>query len=269
MNALVQALGGEAALLRHLAMGALVAARVLPLFLLTPWLVTRSLPSPLRTAVGLVLAAAFVPLAEQHALSTPSGALLVLAMVREATVGFVFATAAALPFFAFDWAGRMADLFRGAGVLDVLSPGSNERTSPLGNLLMMFSVCVFFAIGGHRLFLNAFGDAFASLPVGSLLHATELRATSLLVLRLVADAFALSISLTAPVMVTILALDVGLGLWARSAPQVPVFFAGMPMRAFVGVLAVALLAGLMLREMPHLFQSAIRTAKDTLLGFGN
>lgn len=269
MNALVDALGGNDFLMRQLLLGALVAARVMPLFLFTPWLVTRALPTPMRTALGLVFTVALLPLASTHALMVPTGPLLVLATMREVTVGFLFATASALPFFAFDWAGRMADLFRGASLAEVLSPGSNERTSPLGNMLTMFSVCVFFAIGGHRLALGAFSDSFSTLPVGSVLHAIELRATSMHTVRLVVDALALAVSLSAPVLVGVLVLDVGLGLWARSAPQVPVFFAGMPLRAFVGILIVAMAAGLMLREMPHVFQAAIREAKAVILHLGN
>ena len=57
-------------------------------------------------------------------------------------------------------------------------------------------------------------------------------------LRLVADALAFATALTAPAAVAIVVVEVALGLVARATPQIPVFFARMPLRAAVGLGAV-------------------------------
>lgn len=269
MDRLIEWLGGDDTVSRHLLIAALVAARVMPLLLFSPWLATRSAPTLLRTAVGLVLTVSFVPLALAHATLVPTAAFFALAMLREAVVGFTYSVAAALPFFAFDWSGRLVDTWRGAGLAEVLAPSTGERTSPLGNMLLMFSVAVFLAIGGHRVALSTFADGFVSQPIGGFLHAHEVQNMSWMALRLVANALAFTVALAAPAAVAMLAVEMGLGLVARTTPNVPVFFAGMPLRAAMGLVAVLVTLSLLMREMPHAFRVAIAGAKQLVLQLGN
>lgn len=255
--------------MRYLVAGALVAARVMPLLLFSPWLVTRAAPTLLRTAIALVLTVSFTPMALAHAILIPAGALFGLALLREVVVGLIYSIAVALPFFAFDWAGRLVDTWRGAGLAEVLAPTTGERTSPLGNMLLMFSVAVFLAIGGHRLAISTFAEGFTTQPLGGILHAHETREATFMALRIIVDALAFAVALAAPAAVAILAVEMGLGLVARTTPQVPVFFAGMPLRAAVGLVAVLFSLSLLMGEMPHAFRLAILGAKDLMMKLGN
>lgn len=269
MEALIAWLGGDERVARVLVVGLLVAARVAPLALLAPWLSMRQAPTVLRTAVVLALTAALTPLAVESAPAIPP-ALPVVALLalREVLVGSLFAIATALPFYALDWAGRLVDLWRGASLAEVIAPPTGERTSPLGDLYLMMGVVLFVVLGGHRLALAAFAEGLAEVPVGEAALASGLGDVALGAMRLAANALAFGVALAAPAAVAIVLVEVSLGLVARAAPQIPVFFAGMPLRAAVGLAAALLALSLVADELPAAFRGAIDAASRLVRAAG-
>ena len=261
MLALLALLGGDAVVTRHLAVGLLVAARVVPLVLFAPFLSLRAAPTLLRTAIALALAVVLEPIAAAAAPALPGALGLAALTVREALIGTLFAVTASLPLHALDWFGRLVDTWRGAGQGEVTLP-SGEKSSPLGGLTLLLGVAIFVSIGGHRLALASFADGLASSPVGAATTAASFRLVVFGSVRLVADALAFAAALAAPAAVAIVVVEVALGLVARATPQIPVFFAGMPLRAAVGLSAVLLSLSLVVERMPAAFRGAIGAAGD-------
>lgn len=269
MERLVEWLGGEDAIVRAIVVGALVAARVAPLTLLAPWLALRAAPAVLRTAIMLALTVALVPLALRSAPDIPAnGVTVALLAVREALVGATFALATALPLYALDWAGRLVDTWRGASLAEVINPHTGERTSPVGDLYLLMGVVLFLLLGGHRLALMAFADGLATVPIGSVGIGAGVEEVALGAARLAGSALAFAAALAAPAAAAIVLVEVALGLVARAAPQIPVFFAGMPLRAAAGLAAALLGLSILVSELPPAYQQAIDAAGRLILPFG-
>jgi type III secretory pathway component EscT len=244
-----------------LALATLVAARVGPLTVLLPWLALRSAPATLRTALVLTLTLALAPLTASAIDTLPTSlAMLALLSLRELVVGTVFAVAAGLPFFALAWSGQLVDTWRGSSLAEVIAPPTGERTSPLGDLLLLGGVALFLALGGHRFALMAFAEGLVAMPVGSFGLAADLGAVIMGTMHLAGAALAFSVAIAAPAAVAIVLVELGLGLIARSAPQIPVFFAGMPLRAATGIFALLLAAALVVDELPGAFEDATNAA---------
>jgi len=244
-----------------IALGTLVAARVGPLTILLPWLALRSAPALLRAALVLALTLAVAPMTAAAIETLPtSGLALGLLALREALIGTIFALSAALPFFALDWSGQLVDTWRGASLAEVIAPPTGERTSPVGDLLLLGGIALFLALGGHRFALMAFAEGLVAVPVGSLTLGDDVLGAVLETMHLAGAALAFAAAIAAPAAVAIVLVEVGLGLIARSAPQVPVFFAGMPLRAATGLFAVLLAAALVVDELPAVFEGATRAA---------
>ena len=261
MRELLAWLGGEPLIVRFVSVGALVAARMAPLVLIAPWMAGRAAPALLRAAVVLALTVSLTPLALDHAPTIPDlPGIFALLMVREVLVGAVFAVTASLPLFALDWFGRLVDTWRGASMAEVLAPPTGERTSPLGDLQLMLGIAIFVSLGGHRLALEAFATGFVHVPVGQSSTASGLAVVALGTAQLVGQALAFAVALAAPAAVAIVLVEVALGLVARAAPQIPVFFAGMPLRAAVGLAAVLLTLSLVVDRLPDGFRGAIDAA---------
>ncbi len=263
VEALLEWLGGPERVTRVLAVAGLVAARVGPLTVLAPWIALRSAPATVRSALILALTVAFVPLALETAPpidTTPShwGFLL----LRETVIGLLFAFAAALPFYALDWAGRVTDIWRGASLSEVIAPPTGERTSPLGELYLFLGIVLFLTLGGHRFALDVFADSLVLAPIGGAALASSLQEVALGAARLSAVALTFAAALAAPAAVCIVLVELSLGLIARSAPQVPVFFAGMPLRAATGLAAALVALAVLVDQLPTAFQDGVESARS-------
>lgn len=262
---LLALLGGPDRVTRVLAISGLVAARIGPLTVLAPWIALRAAPATVRAALILALTVAFAPLAIETAPAfevTPShwGFLL----VRELVIGLMFAFAAALPFYALDWAGRVTDIWRGASLSEVLAPATGERSSPIGQLYMFLGIVLFLSLGGHRFALDVFADSLVLAPIGAETLAGSIGEAALGAARLSAVALTFAAALAAPAAVCIVLVELSLGLIARSAPQVPVFFAGMPLRAATGLAAALVALAVLVDQLPTAFHDGIESARSLL-----
>ncbi len=266
MEALVRWLLEDPRIGHTLAVGFLVAARLAPLTILAPWMTLRDAPMTTRGAVMLALTVALAPLAAASAPpEVAGGAWAVGALaLREVLLGTVFALASALPLYALDWGGRLVDIWRGASMAEVIAPPTGERTSPLGDVYLLGGVALFAAIGGHRLAFAAFAQGLAAAPVGVLPDASTVASVAGGAGRLLASALAFAAAVAAPAAAAIVAVEVSLGLVARAAPQIPVFFAGMPLRGAVGIAALLLSVSLLFAHLPADFADALATAEALL-----
>jgi len=240
--------------------GGLIATRVLALLTFVPVFGVRSLPAPLRVALAIALAVVLYPAVSGSPIPTAPIAIVTL-VAKEVLVGATLGFVVALAFAALDMAGRLVDTTRGATLAEVLDPLSGERTSPLAELHVQVGLLCFLALGGQRAVVVALAHSYETVPLATFPSAT--RALAPLaggVIRLSADAIAVALVLAAPALVALYLSEVALGLLGRAAPQIGVFFVGMPLRAAVGLFAVLLALSAMTPALAHLFEAALDAA---------
>ncbi len=253
MERLYALLALEASPSRALAVGALLAVRLAPLTLVAPVLTVRGVPALVRTTILLALVLGLLPTALAAAPEVPSDAAsLALLSLREATIGAAFALVVSVPFFAIDHAGRVVDQLRGGGQAEITVP-SGERTSLLGGAVGLFAIALFAASGGHRVLVDALAEGVRASPPGAASSAADLASMLAESARLLTLVLTLGVSLAAPAILALVAADVGLAVVARTAPQLPVYFAGMPLRAWLGIAAVLLALAWITPELADAF----------------
>ncbi len=248
MIEVAEAIFGASGLEDRIAVIALLAARLGPIAVLAPFASVRGTPALVRLAIGLAIALAMAPVAASSAMVPHDALGFALAIGRELIVGGTFALAAGLPFHAIDFGGRLADTIRGASLAEVISPYAEERTSPLGDLHTLACVAAFFALGGHRLVVRAIADGLVDVPLGGPTEASVYASVAHGAVALISSAIGLAASLAAPAFGAVLLAEIAMGVLARTAPQVPVFFAAMPLRAAVGLAAAVLVLAVLVRE---------------------
>jgi flagellar biosynthesis protein FliR len=148
---------------------------------------------------------------------------------------------------------------------EVLAPPTGGRTSPLGDVHLLLGVTLFATLGGHRLALDLLSRSFEVIPLGAAVDFGR-SGFALGAARLFAFAMAFGLAVAAPASLCIVLVEITLGLLARAAPGIPVFFAGMPLRAAVGVAGVLLGLGALLDDLPQIFRSALDAARALLAG---
>jgi flagellar biosynthesis protein FliR len=220
--------------------GILLAGRILPVVLLVPAFGGRRLPLPASLSLTALVVVAVYPLVQTSG-SAPCGLRFFGLLLKELSVGTVLSLSASCMFESLRMGGRLMDDLRGASQASALVPQTNKRTSPLGDIYLLLAVLIFFVAGGPGLFLKALLSSIEGLPLNVFPAADSLGQIGGLALSLTAQAIRVGVSIAAPAAAALLVADCCLGFINRTAPQIQVFFLGMPLRALVG-LAVAGLA---------------------------
>ena len=218
---------------------ALGAARLLPVLWLVSPLGGPRLPATVRVGFAVLLALiaspALAAAAGVEALAQLSAPQFVLLLGREIVVGFCLALVAASAFRAAEVAGRLGDTLRGANVAEILVPTADERASPLGVLYLLLATVVFLQIGGVPRLVEALLGSYRTLPIGGGLGEPAARRAGLVVVAASAKLIASGVALAAPVVVAMWLTDLALGLIARAAPSVPVYFVGLPLKGLLAI----------------------------------
>jgi flagellar biosynthetic protein FliR len=225
------------------AMG-LASARTMPVAWLIPAFGGPHVPAQVRVGLGLALGALCFPLLAGQ-VPDVGPVLWMLLMVREIAVGVTLGFLASLVFRAAEMGGRLIDIARGANMAEVISPLSGERTSPLGNVTLLLAVVMFFEIGGLGHVAAALVRSYEAVPIAASASPAALGHVAHLVILSSAHLLEAALGLAAPALVALLLVDVALGAIGRVAPQIPLYFVGMPLKALVGVGAVLLSLGVL------------------------
>jgi type III secretion protein SpaR/YscT/HrcT len=217
----------------------LTLARLLPLFIIVPFLGAKNLPMTIRMLFSLSLVTLFLPLnLAASRVQIHFNSLWMFLMIKESLIGFVMAFLGAAPFLVAQMSGSLIDHQRGSSSLQVNDPTTQSQTGPLGILYNYILLAIFFAVGGPLLYFQAIGTSYELFPSTSFFHPSFFQLQTPFwkeILSLIQHMFNLCIQLGAPALVGILITDMFLGIANRLAPQVQIVFLGMPLKSWVGL----------------------------------
>jgi flagellar biosynthetic protein FliR len=192
-------------------------------------------PAKVKALFALALTVCLFGMAPATAVPQGIPDLVVLA-VGELSIGVAFGFLARLFVFAFEMAGEIIAVQMGFGMAAVLDPLGGFRSTLIGRWMWLAGMTLFFTLGGHHLLLRAFGASLTALPPGTAFGSPEVVEH---LSKSVGDAIAAPLRLAAPVIGTLLLATLGLGILARTVPQMNVFVVGFPVKIAVGILAIA------------------------------
>lgn len=225
-------------------LGALVVARMIPIVQLVPYLGGEVVPQTVKMGLALALAILVYPAVwmQGGAAALPEGTIDVsLLVLKEVFVGATIGFVCALSFEAIRMAGQIIDNSAGLTQATTMVPQLPDRISPTSNFLYQLAIVFFFAVGGHRVFLWALTSSYSILPPHEFIDMGDgLSELALVILRLTADAITLGVLMAFPVLAAIMLTNLFLALVNKSAPQINVFFLGMPLKAVLASAIVLL-----------------------------
>lgn len=210
-------------------------SRTLPIAWMVPAFGGKNVPAQVRMGLGLALSVVCLPQVMLMLPRTGGTAFWILLLLRESMVGFTVGFVASSIFRAADGAGRLIDTLRGANMAEVLSPVAEERSSPLGDIFLLLTTVIFLQLGGVALVTQAMARSYEAVPLDLPTTPTRLAGVAGLVIITSARLLESIVALAAPAVVALLLADLVLGAIARMAPQIPIYFVGMPLKALAGV----------------------------------
>jgi flagellar biosynthetic protein FliR len=240
----------------------LAVTRILAIIIHVPVLGGRSIPDMVKIGFGFLLAIVIIPWQPLPPSSTSMPALaFAFAMGQEILIGTLAGFAAVLTFSTFQIAGNLMGLSSGFGAGQILNPAMDSSGTAMDQIFIMTALLLFLVLNAHHVFLIGLQRTFEVVPLNSPLP--ELSSERLL--RLTAGLITAGVQMSLPVLGTLLLTDVTLGLLARVAPQVHVFFLGISLKVSAGLVALALAFTILYPMLSELF-NAIGTRTLQLLG---
>ncbi|MCI0521608.1 MAG: flagellar biosynthetic protein FliR [Chloroflexi bacterium] len=230
----------------------LALTRILATIIHVPVLGGRNIPNQVKIGFGVLLAVIMLPWQP-----LPPGSeempivAFTLAIGRELLVGTLAGFAAVMVFAVLQIAGNLMGQSSGFSAGQMLNPALEATGSPLDQVFIMTAFLLFLVINGHHAFLLGLQRTFEIVPLNTPLPAFSLDR----LVELTGGLITAGVHMALPVMGALLLTDLTLGLLARVAPQIQVFFLGIPLKVGAGLLALAAFLSIIFPVLSDLLRS--------------
>jgi len=222
-----------------------------------PLLGSGQIPKRVKALIACVLAFAIARGVTPPVVPVQSMGLLAVGIGGEIVFGLAIGLILSFSFIAAQWAGQIVGQQMGLNLSETFDPQFGGQGSIVGNLYFMLTLVVFLTVSGHRAMLMGMRDSFNSLPLLSVGMSKSLLDVFV---SLFQSATQLALRLAAPILVTMLVVDLALGFIGKTMPQLNIMTAGLSIRAIVGM--IVLIVGIGLTS--HVMRSAVLDGMETV-----
>jgi len=242
----------------------LIIARVSGVMIAAPLLNDQTIPPAVKVGFTFVLSLVFYPVVAHPVLPVNINVIsLTVLIAGELAVGLAIGFIAQLLLAGITLAGEIIGFQMGISVAHVFDPAFNTQTSLIAEIYTLLALMVFISLNGHYLFIEALARSYAIVPPGQFALGkgalTEMTAMS-------GQMFMVGLQAGAPLIVSLLAANVAMGLVARAVPQINIFVVGFPFTIALGLFLMALSfpyfvesIGALYGSLQNLLETGLRT----------
>jgi flagellar biosynthetic protein FliR len=237
----------------------LVLFRTAGFMLFAPLFGSARIPKRAKTLMAVILAMGFTPTVHAPAHLPLSSLGVAMGIGGEICFGLAMGMILSFVFIAAQWAGEMIGQQLGFNIAETFDPQFGQSSSLIGDMYYMMTLVIFLFIGGHRQMIRGIRDSFDTLP---LLSVGINQPVLDLVIQMFQTATMLAARLAAPVLVTMLIVDLTLGFLGKTMPQMNVMTMGLSIKAMVGT--IVLIIGLVLYSTPNVIREGLENSMMTV-----
>lgn len=230
----------------HLEAFILVLLRVSAVIVTIPVISDASVPVRLKGALSILITLIIFPLVLPQIPPAANYHVLVLMyrMAGEVMIGLIIGYAARLILAGVQMAGDMIGFQMGLSIANIIDPMTSEQVSIITELQYLVAMLVFLAVDAHHIFFSAIIQSYSVLnPLAFHFSAPLMQ----VILSYSKDMFVVAVKLAAPLMAVMLFTNVGLGIVARTVPQINIFIVGMPLQIAIGLIFLGITAPLFVK----------------------
>lgn len=224
----------------HIGLFLLVLTRISGIFLVSPFFGSINIPVKIRVGTAFFISIVVFPVVDmQGAPVLPNRVEQYAALVvTELLIGWMIGFIGYILFSAVNIGGQLIDMQVGFATISVLDPTSGQQVPLVGSFLYNLCILIFLASNGHYIILSALVESFTALP--PLAAHFDGRIVQLMV-DITGGIFATGLKLALPVLFAILLTNVGLGVLARTMPQMNIFVVGIPAQIIIGIFVIGIM----------------------------
>ena len=218
----------------------LVLTRSSGIFFISPFFGSMNISYKARAAVAVMFALILFPVVlKEYVIQAPATILqFSFTVAKELFIGWLIGLVAYITLAAVNMAGKIMDMQVGFAVVQMMDPTTMQQTGLIGTFLYNLTVIYFVVTNGHHVIISALAESFRLIPLDMMNWNTSLPQ---LITDLTAGIFMNGMKIAMPVTFAILMTNVGLGILARTMPQMNIFVVGIPMQLMIGMTTVAMI----------------------------
>lgn len=163
-------------------------------------------------------------------------------IVLELLIGYLIGFAASLPMVGMQLGGNVIDQQMGLAAAQLYNPDFDGEAGIIGQLLFLFALSMFIAVGGLNVMLHALGQSFRLIPLGGF---TQFDQIVSMIVGLMTITFELALRVAAPLLCLMFLVSVGMGFLMRTVPQINILSVGFSIRILSCVVVMMVLVAAM------------------------
>jgi flagellar biosynthesis protein FliR len=237
----------------------LVLARVGGLFFLAPVFASRTVPMRLRLGIAVATSMVAMPAVEHRGVALDPIAFGPQ-ILEQLIIGSALAFGVAAVFAAVEMAGSLVESSIGFSLAQIINPTYNTSSTALSQMYSLMATMVFLGTGAHEVMIAGIVSSFQSIPLDQSFQVAPMTA---LIEHEMAQLVPIALEIAAPVLGTMLLVDVGFAFLARLVPSLNPFAAQFSVKVLAGLFAVSVSLPLTIAIIGDRLQDALTTS-----GFG-
>lgn len=244
---------------------ALILIRVSAFLVSWPVFGSGVVPPPVKILFALLITFILYPVVGHKVFTSDILNEKIIALVaREAIVGVTIGYLTRIFFLTVSMAGNLVSTSMGLSTAQVLNPMLAENSTSMEQFLTILATLFFLAINGHQIFILSFVQSFEVIPLTfeSLSFAgfsnIGKMAESILVI---------AIQLSAPVLISLLFMNIAMAIIGRAVPQINVLVTSLPVNIMVGFFVLSISIPFFVWQMRHLLEETTVQVFTMMKGF--
>ncbi|WP_069997468.1 flagellar biosynthetic protein FliR [Cellulosilyticum sp. I15G10I2] len=151
-------------------------------------------------------------------------------IIKECVIGIILGFGVRIFFQVYYFVGTLLGMQGGLGMSMMFDPANSTQVPILGRFYMLAFSAVFILSGGYHWFIKTLVESFQYIPINQVIFRPNIVGT---IVDAVSDYWLISFKLAIPVLAVLLIIDCGLGILARTVPQMNMFVIGIPLKMII------------------------------------
>jgi flagellar biosynthesis protein FliR len=229
----------------------LIFSRVVSVLWLLPVFSSRAVSVPFKAGVSLLIAYLLFDSFGVDRSFSSDPYILFLFVMKEVFIGLAIGFSVRILFTAVNVAGEIISIQSGFSFARFMDPLSMTQVSVIEQLKNLLAMMLFLAMDAHHILIRAIVASFRDVPIGSV---TIQQSFLQYLITASGRIFVTGFKIGAPIIVTLLFVEIALGMLSRMIPQINIFIEGVPLKILVTLIMFSFSLGVIVPVIVNMFR---------------
>lgn len=229
----------------------LIFTRVVSVLWLLPLFSSKAVSVPFKAGLSLLIAYLLFDSTSMDRSFSSDPYFLFLFVMKEVFIGLAIGFSVRVLFMAVNVAGEIISIQSGFSFARFMDPLSMTQVTVIEQLKNLLAMLLFLTIDAHHILVRAIVASFRDVPIGNV---TIQQSFYQYLINIVGRIFVTGFKIGAPIIVTLLFVELALAMLSRMIPQINIFIEGVPLKILVTILMFSCSLGVIVPVIVNMFR---------------